>query len=154
MLPAGVLVLRLKLQAQYLTRLQDGAMTGCNLKEHSQGSGRGHGAELPATGASHTQLNFTGQGRFVVCRGAGPSGACYPDVLHGAPALDSWPDNFFSISSIACCLEASDGAQQIACLSCKRPAACVDCKLRVCELSVCACKCDLSMLLSYANPDL
>ena len=44
MLPTGVLILRLELQAQYLTRLQNGAMTGCYLKEHSQGRGLGHGA--------------------------------------------------------------------------------------------------------------
>lgn len=44
MLPAGVLILCLELQAQYLPGLQDSAMAGCNLKEHAQGGGLGHGA--------------------------------------------------------------------------------------------------------------
>lgn len=89
MLPAGVLILRLKLQAQDLARLQDGAMAGCNLKEHAQRGGLRQGAELPTTGAPDTQLNFTGQGGLVVGRSARPCSACYPDVLQVADARGS-----------------------------------------------------------------
>ena len=44
MLPTGVLIVCLKLQAQYLTWLQYSTMTGCNLKEHAKGCGLGQGA--------------------------------------------------------------------------------------------------------------
>lgn len=85
MLPAGMLILGLKLQAQYLAGLQHGTMTGSHLKEHAQRRGLGQGAEVPTAGAPDAQLNFAGQGGLVVGRGAGASGACYPDVLQVAP---------------------------------------------------------------------
>ena len=82
-----MLILGLKLQAQYLAGLQHSTMTGSHLKEHAQGGGLGERAELPTAGAPDAQLNFTGQGGLVVGRGAGPCGARYPDVLQIAACM-------------------------------------------------------------------
>lgn len=107
MLPVGMLILGLKLQAQYLAGLQHGAMTGSHLKEHAQRRGLRQGAKLPTAGAPDAQLNFAGQGRLVVGRGARASGACYPDVLQvaGCPWQLAWGISA-AFAVTVCCLEA------------------------------------------------